>query len=431
MSKSNKYLAPYNPLPWQSEPFLDKSPTLLLTGSAGGGKSRLAGEKLHAFMQKYPGATGLMLRKAREYAGKSIVPFMSRTVIGSDNAVTMRKTDSAFYYQNGSMLFWGGMKNDEQREGLRSIGQDGSLDFVWIEEANAFTRTDFDEIQARMRGSAANWSQIVLTTNPDIPSHWINQDLIIGGEASVYYSGASDNIYNPDSYIATLDKLTGVLHQRLALGKWVQAEGAVYDEFEPGTHMLDAFDIPDEWRRIRVVDFGYTNAFVCQWWAVDDDGRAYRYREIYKTKTLVEDHAKLINELSKGEHIETTVCDHDAEDRATLERYGIPTIPANKAVSKGIQAVKARLRVAGDGKPRLYLVRGALHEEDQELREERKPVSTDEEITAYQWQKGVDGKPNKEQPVKNNDHGVDAARYLVMYLDDGPVVNTVSNPFYN
>ena len=42
------YLAPYRPLPWQVEPWRDKSPVLLLAGPAGTGKSRLAAEKMHA-----------------------------------------------------------------------------------------------------------------------------------------------------------------------------------------------------------------------------------------------------------------------------------------------------------------------------------------------------------------------------------------------
>ena len=84
MTGKTEYLALYKPLPWQIAPFNDKSPILLLTGSAGGGKSRVAAEKLHAFNLRYPGATTLMLRKAREYAAKSVVPFMSHTVMGPD-----------------------------------------------------------------------------------------------------------------------------------------------------------------------------------------------------------------------------------------------------------------------------------------------------------------------------------------------------------
>jgi phage terminase large subunit len=416
-----EHLAPFKPLSWQIEPWRDKALLLLATGSAGGGKSRLCGEKVHAFMQKYDGATGLMLRKAREYASKSIVPFMEYTVIGDDPGVKKHKVDMFFEYGNGSRLYWGGMKDDGQREAIRSMGGDGSLDIVWIEEANAFVRADLDEVLARMRGKAAPWVQVMLSTNPDAPMHWIYQDLILGGEASVYYSRAADNPYNPASYAATLGNLKGILHDRLVLGLWKQAEGAVYDEFDTSLHVVSPFEIPADWRRIRAVDFGYTNPLVCQWWAIDNDGRMYLYRELYRTKALVEDVARDIVRLSEGERVEATVCDHDAEDRATLERHGVSTIAAKKDIGTGIQAVKQRLAEQEDERPRLYLFSGALVEEDEALKQAKAPTSTEAEITGYVWPKASDGKPIKEVPVKVHDHGMDAMRYGVMYLDgSGP-----------
>lgn len=417
MTGKTEYLALYKPLPWQIAPFNDKSPILLLTGSAGGGKSRVAAEKLHAFNLRYPGATTLMLRKAREYAAKSVVPFMSHTVMGPDPQVTMKKGDGWFEYENGSLLYWGGMKDEGQRQAIRSMGKDGSLDMVWVEEGNAFTEEDYQELLARMRGKAASWGQIILSTNPDRPTHWIKKRLIDGGEAAVYFSRAAENPYNPPQYIDMLNRLTGVLGLRLRDGKWVQAEGAVYDTFSDELHVVDWFDPPQEWRRIRAVDFGYTNPFVCQWWALDGDDRMYLYREIYKSKRLVSDHAAEINRLSQGEHIEATVADHDAEDRATLHAAGIITIPADKRVQLGIQRVRERLTVQPDGKPRLFIMRGATVDIDDDLLQARESISTLEEAPGYAWHKGQDGRPNKEEPVKENDHGLDAARYATMYVD--------------
>jgi phage terminase large subunit len=374
-------------------------------------------------MKKYSGATGLMLRKAREYASKSIVPFMQHTVIGDDPTVEMHKGDMFFEYSNGSRLYWGGMKDDGQREAIRSMGGDGSLDIVWMEEANAFFRLDYDEVLARMRGKAAPWVQVLLSTNPDTPTHWIYLDLIQGGGASVYYSKASDNPHNPASYLLTLSLLKGVLGDRLARGLWVQAEGAVYDEFDPSIHVIEPFEIPADWRRFRAIDFGYTNPLVCQWWAMDNDDRMYLYRELYVTKTLVEDAARTILELSEGEAIETTVCDWDAEDRATLERHGVYTDQAVKDVGTGIQAVKQRLAVQEDSRPRLFLFAGALVDEDEALRDAKRTTSTQAEFPGYVWPKTADGKPIKEVPVKVDDHGMDALRYAVMYLENyGPWV---------
>lgn len=205
------------------------------------------------------GATGLMLRKAREFASKSVVPFMLRRVIPRGAGVAFKKSDSLFEYPNQSILYWGGMKDDMQREALRSIGQDGALDFVWIEEANAFTIDDFEEILARMRGKAGGYTQIVLTTNPDGPNHWINQRLILGQQASVYYSSAVDNPYNPPEYQAKLDQLTGVRRLRLRDGKWVQAEGVIYDNFDPrpGYNVDEAAEYTPGRTIIWGIDDGY------------------------------------------------------------------------------------------------------------------------------------------------------------------------------
>ena len=411
------FVAPFQPLPWQVDPWRDKAKTLLLTGSAGGGKSRLAAEKIHGFCKKYKNSMALMLRKTRNSMTNSTVLFMDTTIIGDDPAVTHYPSKNRFEYDNGSMLYWGGMKDDAQREGLRSIGQDGSLDIVWIEEANAFTRDDFNEILARMRGKAAPWRQVILSTNPDHPQHWIYTDLILNGEAKAYYSGALDNKYNPPSYIEFLNRLTGVLKARLVDGLWVQAEGAVYSEWDPSIHVIEPFEVPADWRRVMSIDFGYANPFVCQWWAIDNDGRMYLYREIYMSERLVEDHAGQITQVNGDDLVEMVVADWDAEDRATLERHGVYTEPATKDISPGIQAVKARLAVADDGRPRLFIMRGATVEEDGRMAEMKKPTSTEAEITGYVWPKSIDGKPIKEVPVKINDHGMDALRYAVMYVD--------------
>ena len=96
------------------------------------------------------------------------------------------------------------------------------------------------------------------------------------------------------------------------------------------------------------------------------------------------------------------------------------TSPAKKTVSDGIQAVQSRLKAAGDGRPRLFLVRGALNERDSELEDAKKPTCTEEEVVGYVWavKPGTAG-GLKEEPVKQDDHGMDAMRYMVAELDLG------------
>lgn len=424
----------FKPLEWQIPAWRDKSLVLLLDGPAGTGKSHLAAHKIDALLRKYKRATGLMVRKTRESMTNSTLLFMAREVIGDDPNVEWKRQDRRFEYANGSVLAYGGMKDDFQRESIRSIGLSGGLDFVWMEEGHLFHLMDFEELISRMRGNAAPFRQIILTTNPDSDQHWIYKRLIQGGGASRYIARTEDNTYNPADYADTvLEQLSGVRYQRLRLGKWVGAEGAVYSDYSYETHVVEPFAIPADWQRFRSIDFGYTNPFVCQWWAVDGDGRMYLYRELYETGALVSDMAEEINRLSAGERISFTVADHDAEDRATLARHNIYTLPAKKDIRTGVQAVQDRIRIAGDGRPRLLFFNDALVRADQTLIDKKKPTCAVDEITGYVWEKDQSGRPAKEHPVKLDDHAMDAMRYAVMALEQqhGQVRVSKRNPFFN
>jgi len=87
-------------------------------------------------------------------------------------------------------------------------------------------------------------------------------------------------------------------------------------------------------------------------------------------------------------------------------------ISAYKKVKEGIEAVKVRLR-----SERVFFFKGTVSRRDQSLVDRRKPACTVEELPGYIWaeQKTV-GSP-KDEPLKENDHGADALRYMVAHLD--------------
>jgi phage terminase large subunit len=381
---------------------------MLLSGAAGGGKSRAAAEKMHAYMLKYPGATGVIMRKDRASANRSIVPFMRYTVQGNTGWGEDKKVDIVFDYKNGSQMWVLGMMGEQQREAVKSIGNKGGVDILWHEEATAFIEDDFNLTLTRMRGTACDWRQIILTTNPGPPSHWINQRLILGGNAKIFNSRPEDNPYNPPEYIETLKSLTGVYYDRLYLGLWVQAEGAIYNEFDGEKHLIDWNYLPPDDRYIVSIDFGYTNPFSCSLWHISSDSVPTLYKQIYVTGMTVEDLAPEIHKMTEGLHIEVWLTDHDAEDRATLEKHlGIKTKAAYKLVSPGIQAVKQRMKEG-----RIRFMRGALMWEDEALKRARRPLCTIDEIPNYRW-----SDRKQDTPIKEDDHGLDDMRYMIAYLD--------------
>jgi hypothetical protein len=402
-----------------------KSPEVIVSGPAQTGKTLACCHKLDALLWKYAGSQAVMLR--HEY--KSLIPTAYQTlrkkVHGNDTPVRPYGGEKPEWldYPNGSRLWIAGL--DNPGKALSS-----ERDFVYVNQAEEISLEDWGVLCSRATGRAGNspYPQVMGDCNPGPPHHWI-RGRAAEGRLVLLESRHEDNptLFEGGEWtplglqtLATLDALPGVLRDRLRFGRWIAAEGAVYG-FDARLHVVDQLP-PGITRRFRSWDFGYTNPTCVQWWGVDGDGRLYLYRELYHTGRTVQEHAGQVKSLSQGEAIEATVADHDAEDRATLLACGIGTVPAMKEVSVGIQAVQARLAVAGDGRPRLFVVRNCLVERDESLAAARKPCCTEHEFDQYVWPKDASGRPVKEAPVKVNDHGMDALRYAVRYVDGCPEI---------
>jgi phage terminase large subunit len=281
-------------------------------------------------------------------------------------------------------------------------------------------------------------------------------------ERQCIVAGVTDNEENhPPSYNAMKRNLRGTRRKRFFEGKWVAFEGQVYENFDPAVHAVDrpkewpAAQPPVEWPRYLAIDFGYTAPFVCQWWAQDPERSLWLYREIYHTKIMVTDHATEIHRLNKHEtevieawwleqerekydewewrKAEEEVlaklphpvfhgrfADHDAEGRATLTSRDIITTAARKEKKRGIESVMEALDIVEvDGRKRtgIYILKDALVTPDEMLQgPPRRPQSTLEEFGGYRWLPQIEGRAAKEDTMPDNDHGMDALRYLVHTL---------------
>jgi phage terminase large subunit len=432
--------------------FAARDPEVVLSGPAGTGKSRAALEKVHLALLKHPGARGLMLRKTRRSLTESGMVTYSQKVLHPLDGVPWRAGDQQYQYPNGSILAVAGL--DKASKVMSS-----EWDMIYVQEATELAEPEWEALTTRLRNGRMPYQQLLADCNPDAPTHWLRQRMDIGKTRELPSVHEDNPVLFDDNgvptlegvrYLATLDALSGVRYSRLRLGLWVSAEGMVYqDAWERKRNLVDRADItgrthnplygdgnlPREWPRYMSVDFGYTNPFVCQWWALDPDGRLYLYRELYRSKWLVEDCARAILHYAKwnvtGGRLQPNAnnadplpraifCDHDAEGRATLERHlGWYTTPAEKAISDGIQAVAARMKPAGDGKPRLYVLQGSLVERDPVLADAKLPCGTTEEIESYVWDTRG-GRARGEEPLDKDNHGMDAMRYMCATLDRRP-----------
>lgn len=412
-----------------------KDREFLYSGPAGTGKSRTILEKLNMAANKYPGCRILITRKTRASLTEStlvtwenhVIPAGHPILFGASGHEIQRQNRKSYRYPNGSEVVLGGM--DKPTRILST-----EYDIIYVPEAIELGLGDWETLMSRLRNNRIPYQQMIADTNPDADTHWLYQRCL-QGRTRMIESRHEDNpvLFNArkgawtefgEEYLSTLDRLTGARKQRLRYGRWVGAEGVVYDEYDSLVHSDNRESYPGDWMRVWVVDFGFVNPFVWQCWAVDHDGRMYREREIYRSRVIVEDIARWILQATADLPApRIIVCDHDAEDRATLERHlGQDTVAAVKNIKGGIEAVKERMRIQPDGRPRIsfgsagvFCPDSAASREfgrfDPEMRRKGAPACTQEEFNVYVWEEA------KDVPVKKHDHGMDATRYAVMAVD--------------
>mgnify|MGYP000036939575 FL=1 len=377
---------------------------------------------MHHLLSTTKRARGVMLRKTYNSLIATVHETYKTVIEHSDiKAIPYGGERPQWYdYPNGSRLYLGGMDNAQKV-------LSGERDFIYFCQAEEASLHDWETLTTRATGRAGATDQprVFGDCNPGPPTHWI----INRPSLTVFESRHIDNprLYDEAGQVTAagartmgiLEALTGILRERLYLGRWVAAEGLVY-RFDRAIHLIDPIPIPPEWPRFRAIDFGYTNPFVTLWIARDPDNRFHVYRQHYKTQMLVSDHAQVIKaaegwDTDTRERIQATLADHDAEDRATLAAAGIGTQPGPKAVRPGIEALETLLKLDPTRRPRLYVHRDSLMARDEALQEARQPTCLEQEFDLYAYPKAADGKPNKEAPIKMYDHALDPLRYFALW----------------
>jgi hypothetical protein len=392
---------------------------IIITGPAETGKTLACLHKLDYLLWTHPGAQAVLVRKVRDTIYPTCLQTYLKKVLLPDSPVRAYggERPAWFDYPNGSRLWLAGL--DDPGKALSS-----ERDFVCVNQAEELTSDDWQVLTTRTTGRAGNapFGQCLGDCNPGPPHHWIKHRPSL----TLLESRHQDNpvLFDGQDWteqgrrtLAALDALTGVRRERLRFGRWVSAEGTVY-QFDPRVHKIGRDQVPPCSRAVAGVDWGLRNPGVIGVWLLDGDGRAYLAHEVYQTGKLIDWWVSRAQEAKRRYPIEAFVC--DPSEPAYVEaflRAGLYALPGDNAVAPGIQAVEARLAVAPDGRPRLFVVDGCLAERDEALAADHKPVCTEQEFDAYVYPKGADGRPIKEVPVDLHNHGMDALRYAIMYAD--------------
>lgn len=236
-------------------------------------------------------------------------------------------------HPNGGRLWMSYLDRDE--DVLRYQG----LAFSWIgfdELTQWHTPFAWNYMRSRLRTPAADLPIYMRgTTNPGGPGHaWVKKMFIDPApygkpfwatdietkETLVYPKGhskegqplfkrrfipakLSDNPYLSETgdYETMLLSLPEHQRKQLLEGSWDVAEGAAFPEFNRGIHVVEPFDIPNNWAKFRACDYGYGSYTAVIWFAVTPAEQLVIYRELYVTKVLAEDLADMVLNLEAND----------------------------------------------------------------------------------------------------------------------------------
>jgi hypothetical protein len=305
----------------------------------------------------------------------------------------------------------------ESWQGLKLYG-------AWIDEFPLIDENMFNEVQARL-SDRKGW--LLLTGTPRGPN-WAKERLY---NASVNKTDPElffitwktlDNPYIPREEIERLRKtMPPKYFRRTFEASWDIFEGQIYEEYLEAFHVRPesefTFVLPSGRRKVGVgkrevklkrviggIDWGYgvghPGAILVL--AQADDGKWYVVEESHGEQILIasrtvgrDSWTRRAKFLQTKWEVRMFFADNaNPQNIAALQAARVEIAPAMKQVKEGIQVVADHLRVnEEDGSPRLYILNTC--------------ENTRGEIVYYHWKAG------KEEPVKVNDHCMDALRYAL------------------
>ena len=296
--------------------------------------------------------------------------------------------------------------------------------FIWGDEAGKYSLYFWENIQARAGFKEA---QICLTTSP-YTLNWIFKEIIrpkfkdpsARSDCELIQASSWENPFFPHS---TIDRARKTMDNRrfnmMFGGQWDKVEGLVYDCFDEGENQVPLFPLPTDTRHFAGIDWGYTEPFVLVVHAVLPSGRRYQVSETYKTGLTINDIATICRQKKDVFNIEKFYCDPSQPGYIEeLNRNGIPAVGAVNDIRPGVdylyELIKTRM---------LKLIQGSS-------------PHTIDELETYHYPEPDDLKPDqatKEQkPVGQNDHALDAIRYVsIMTRHMGGVKKAPINPEEN
>ncbi len=380
----------------QRQFFLDTHKYIGYGGARGGGKSWSVRRKAALLALKYAGIKcGIYRRTYPELRNNHVVPMMTEL----NGVADYNESKKVFSFPNGSTIqlcFADNLKDINQKF------QGQEYDILFIDEATQISEEWFAIMKATVRGVNSFPKRIYITCNPGGIGHaWVKRLFITrsykDGENPEDYSFIqalpTDNkalMKNDPDYIRTLESMPPVYRKAWLEGSWEIFMGQFFEEFvdDPKhygdrlwTHVIEPFEIPASWQIYRSFDWGFAKPYSCDWWAMDEDGRAYLILQSYGCTGVPDEGVKwhqdkVFSEVARIERehrwlkerfirgvADSAIWASDGGPAIieSADRFGVYFEKSDKTRIPGWMQMHYRMAFDGTGRPMLYFFNTCRH----------------------------------------------------------------------
>jgi phage terminase large subunit len=343
---------------------IEETPITFYGGARGGGKSKGVRDIMLLRRLKYPKTHGGLFRKTyKELEGNHIRPIFKDFPVLKKYWNEQKKT---IFLPNGSSLEFCHCESHKDVE----LYQGREFEDLAIEEAGQWLETTFKTLLGSNRSSTPGFSpRCLLSGNPGGLGHaWLKRIFIERrfnpnenpDDYTFVPALVSDNpalIENDPTYVRKLQaEPNEALRKAYLEGSWDIFAGAYFGEIRREVHLIKPFRIPDHWTRFGAYDFGFNHPAAFGWFAVDEDGNVYLYRELVKAQQRIDQFAELLNVYPETKTLQPIVAGHDCWAKKAILRQGTPPTIAEEFLNHDIVLTRAKIdRVQGATQLRNYL----------------------------------------------------------------------------
>lgn len=331
-----------------------------------------------------------------------------------------REVEKVWNFPSGAKIEFGFLEKDA--DVYRYQGQ--SYSWIGFDEITHLpTEFGWNYLASRLRTIDPDLKTYLrCTANPGgVGSSWVKKRYVEPSESNKTFIGAdgltrkfiparlADNPFlaRDGVYEKMLKSLPPTQRKQLLEGNWDVSEGAAFTEFDLDLHVIDPFEIPIHWSRLKGIDYGYASESCCLWGAVDvNDGTLIIYRELYQKGLTGVDLASIISNMELEDPMSVPgVLDTAAWSRTgttgptvgeTLQKAGHKLRRADKNRVQGKIQIHEYLKESVSGRPKLQIFRTCKNL-IRELQSIPLAKNNSEDVDTHA-----------------SDHAYDALRYMIM-----------------